>query len=77
LTEAAVHEAQHLGLRVLPWTVNDPAEMERVARWGVDGLITDRPDLALASPTLRTLVAPPRGPDAGTGSVEQEPGSSP
>jgi glycerophosphoryl diester phosphodiesterase len=75
LTEVAVHEAQRLGLRVLPWTVNDPAEMERVARWGVDGLITDRPDLALASPTMRALVAPPHGPDAGIGSVARERGS--
>ena len=44
LTEALVREAQALGLRVIPWTVNEPADMERIARWGVDGLITDYPD---------------------------------
>ena len=35
-----------LGLRVVPWTVNRPEDMRRLIRWGVDGLITDRPDLA-------------------------------
>jgi glycerophosphoryl diester phosphodiesterase len=27
--------------RVLPWTVNDPAEAARLIQWGVDGLCTD------------------------------------
>ena len=40
-----VKEAQSLGLKVLVWTINDPALMERIVGWGVDGLITDRPDL--------------------------------
>jgi glycerophosphoryl diester phosphodiesterase len=39
-------EAQSLGLKVVVWTVNDPAVMSRMLDWGVDGLITDRPDLA-------------------------------
>lgn len=46
LTRAQVREAQSLGLRVLPWTVNDPADMARLIAWGVDGLCSDRPDLA-------------------------------
>jgi glycerophosphoryl diester phosphodiesterase len=41
-----VKEAQSLGLKVLAWTVNDPAQMERLIGYGIDGLITDRPDLA-------------------------------
>ena len=41
-----VKEAQSLGLTVLAWTVNDPAVMARLIDLGVDGLITDRPDLA-------------------------------
>jgi len=44
LTDALVKEAQSLRLKVLPWTVNDRAEMERLIDWGVDGMITDRPD---------------------------------
>jgi glycerophosphoryl diester phosphodiesterase len=41
-----VKEAQALGLKVLAWTVNDPAQMARMLDFGIDGLITDRPDLA-------------------------------
>jgi glycerophosphoryl diester phosphodiesterase len=48
MTEAAVQEAHKLGLSVLPWTVNRSADMRRLIDWGVDGLISDRPDLALA-----------------------------
>jgi glycerophosphoryl diester phosphodiesterase len=33
------------------WTVNDPADMRRLVGLGVDGVVTDRADLALA--TLR------------------------
>ncbi len=40
---AAAHDA---GLLVLPWTVNEVAEMRALVEAGVDGLITDRPDLA-------------------------------
>ena len=46
LTEALVREAQSLGLRVLVWTVNNPEQMARFVDMGVDGLVTDRPDLA-------------------------------
>jgi glycerophosphoryl diester phosphodiesterase len=44
LTQALVKEAQGLGLKVIPWTVNNPADMERFIGWGVDGIITDYPD---------------------------------
>ena len=47
LTEAQIQEAHAFGLLVLPWTVNQPADMRRLVGWGVDGLISDRPDLAL------------------------------
>lgn len=45
LDAAAVREAQDLGLKVLAWTVNDREVMHRLLDWGIDGLVTDRPDL--------------------------------
>ncbi len=44
VTEALVKEAQAIGLKVIPWTINNPADMERLIGWGVDGIITDYPD---------------------------------
>ncbi len=45
LTADAIAEAHALGLRVIAWTVNAPADMARLIGWGIDGLVTDRPDL--------------------------------
>jgi len=39
-----VKEAHALGLKVIPWTPNNIEDMARLIDWGVDGLITDRPD---------------------------------
>ena len=40
-----VKELQARGIRVVPWTTNDEEKMRAVIRTGVDGLISDRPDL--------------------------------
>jgi glycerophosphoryl diester phosphodiesterase len=37
------------GLAVNVWTVNDPDRMRQLASWGVDGIITDVPDVAVAA----------------------------
>jgi glycerophosphoryl diester phosphodiesterase len=45
LTPELVAEAHTLDLKVVVWTANQPAEMTRLIEMGVDGIISDRPDL--------------------------------
>ena len=40
----AAQRAHDLGLQLVPWTVNEAADMRRLIDWGVDGIITDYPD---------------------------------
>ncbi len=46
LRKRYVRRMKKKGYRILTWTVDDPEEMKKLAEWGVDGIITDRPDLA-------------------------------
>ena len=43
--EEVVHLAHSVGVRVITWTCNDPVAMDRLLSLGVDGVISDRPDL--------------------------------
>jgi glycerophosphoryl diester phosphodiesterase len=54
-----VKQAKALGLKVLPWTVNEADDMRRLIDWGVDGLITDRPDRLREVMAQRGLPLPP------------------
>jgi glycerophosphoryl diester phosphodiesterase len=45
LTPALLAEARALGIVVIPWTVNDSPTIAKLLDMGVDGIISDRPDL--------------------------------
>ena len=46
VTQAEIQRVHRLGRRLHAWTVNDPADMARLASWGVDGILTDDPGAA-------------------------------
>src|SRR5581483_9796474 len=50
-----IAEAHSLGLQVIVWTVNDARDMHRMIEFGVDGIISDYPDL------LARIAHGPRG----------------
>ncbi len=58
LDAAKVKEAKALGLTVLAWTVNDPARIAQVMDMGVDGIVSDRPDLVRAEMQRRGMALP-------------------
>jgi len=45
VTQETIERVHRLGKVIHVWTINDPQEMECLIDWGVDGIITDRPDL--------------------------------
>jgi glycerophosphoryl diester phosphodiesterase len=49
VTEASVSRAHASGLPVLAWTVDTPADLDRVTAAGVDGVITNDPRIFLAT----------------------------
>ena len=55
LDERFVRAVRRAGIPVQAWIVDDAAEMRRLIRWGVTGLITDRPDVAV--PTVEDVRA--------------------
>ena len=59
LTALDLKDAQALGLRVVVWTVNDPADMASLIDLGVDGIITDYPDRARRVMADKGLPLPP------------------
>jgi glycerophosphoryl diester phosphodiesterase len=48
VTPRLLAAAHRHGVEVHVWTVNDPDDMRRLIAMGVDGLVTDRADLALS-----------------------------
>jgi glycerophosphoryl diester phosphodiesterase len=57
VTPGMIAAAHRLDLDVHVWTIDAPSDMRRLLMWGVDGVMSDRPDLlaqALAERTLPT-----------------------
>ena len=57
-TRARIDQAHALGLQVLPWTVNEPADMARLIDARVDGIISDYPDRLRRVMTDKGLALP-------------------
>ena len=62
VTAASLAEAQALGLKVIPWTVNERPDMERLIQMGVAGIITDYPNRLRAVMAERDIALPPAVP---------------
>lgn len=62
LTLDSLAEAKVLGLSVVVWTVNEPADMARLIDLGVDGIITDYPDRLRAVLQEKDIALPPATP---------------
>ena len=58
----SIAEAHQLGLPVIVWTVNQPADMARLIDFGVDGIISDRPDLLRAEAAKKGIPLPAPAP---------------
>lgn len=58
VTEALVDEAHRRKMQLFTWTVNRLVDMQRLASWGVDGLISDDPKtLGMAFPKPKAAAA--------------------
>lgn len=54
-----VKKAHDLGLKVTVWSVDHPEDMLRMIQYGVDGIITNRPDLLRGLLAAKNLVKKP------------------
>lgn len=66
LTPESLAHARRLGLKVIVWTVNADADIERMLDWKVDGIISDRPDRVREAMGRRGLALPRRYPAPGS-----------
>ena len=59
-SERVIARAHEMGVRVVVWTVDEPATMRALLDMGVDGIITDRPDVLRDVLISRGQWTPPR-----------------
>lgn len=55
----AIAEAHELGVAVIAWTVNDARDMGRLIDMGVDGIISDQPDVLRTVAAAKGIQVPP------------------
>ncbi|GAB4249577.1 MAG: glycerophosphodiester phosphodiesterase family protein [Ekhidna sp.] len=48
LSQQTIQEIQEAGMKVIPWTVNDSLDIQRLVNWKVDGIISDYPGRAIS-----------------------------
>ena len=60
LTRDGVRQGQALGLKVIPWTVNEERDIEKMLDLGVDGIISDYPDRVRTAMQKRGMPLPPQ-----------------
>jgi len=62
VTPALIAESHALGLKVVVWTVNKPADMARLIEMGVDGIISDHPDILRKAAAEKGITLPKGSP---------------
>ena len=58
VTPELIAESHALGLKVVVWTVNQPPDMARLIDMGVDGIISDRPDVLRQAASEKGIALP-------------------
>jgi glycerophosphoryl diester phosphodiesterase len=58
VNQRSIREAHQLGLTIVVWTVNRPRDMARLIDMGVDGIISDRPDVLRAVAAKKGIKLP-------------------
>ncbi|MCW3111673.1 MAG: hypothetical protein JWR18_69 [Segetibacter sp.] len=46
VNQQLINDCKKIGMQIIPWTVNEVSKMKELKEWGVDGIITDYPNLA-------------------------------
>jgi glycerophosphoryl diester phosphodiesterase len=62
LTKDKLKEAHDLGMKVIVWTVNEPASIKKMLDFEVDGIISDRPDVVRQAMAERGMALPAKTP---------------
>ena len=45
--QKVINNLMESGIKIFAWTVNNPADMDKFLQFGIDGIITDSPDILI------------------------------